>query len=353
MWNDNDIFANDIAEKFEQRMFCNFGGGGSSRDNVGGGSGTGGYDVLGTGVMDNSAYDGVRVGTDPSAVGLSLRDISGGSSGDDDYVAAIQANVDAQLAQQAAQRAAQVAQQNIVQEQQAAATARALQNMQTPYERLLQTASNITSANLSGGMGNIPVLEQLAMRAGQAPRLPSQGLMSKVPSFLTTAGRKIGEVSTGKMFSDIVDNDYVPQYDSMGQIVATINPETGQYGVGSVISRIDPSNPANTAPPSQDFGGDDDGGFVAPEATAVAVAQPEPAREPNFPMDYRYPAGGIYPEEGMYQRMGLLDVAPMQFGGLLRDYGQPQFAEMNVGFRRPTDVSLFQDPYDVTGYSLV
>ena len=69
MWNDNDIFANDIADKFEQKMFCNFGGGSSSSSSGGeprgvtisggtlrggttagsGGGDTGGYDILGNG----------------------------------------------------------------------------------------------------------------------------------------------------------------------------------------------------------------------------------------------------------------------------------------------------------------
>ena len=114
MWNDNDIFANDIADKFEQKMFCNFGGGSSSSSSGGeprgvtisggtlrggttagsGGGDTGGYDILGTGAV-----------SDPTRGGqVSLADISGGDSSDDAYVAAIQANVDRQLAQQAIER---------------------------------------------------------------------------------------------------------------------------------------------------------------------------------------------------------------------------------------------------------
>ena len=67
----------------------------------------------------------------------------------------------------------------------------------------------------------------------------------------------------------------------------------------------------------------------------------------------RYPAGGYYPQEGLYRRMGLLDIAPTQYGGLLAGYDQPQFEAMQAGFQRPVDVGLFQDPYDVAGYSLL
>ena len=299
--------------------------------------GFGGYDVLGTGAVDDPTRGGAG-----NYRGRTLQEISAGSSDDDSYVAAIQANVDAQLAQQ----------QQIAQEQQAAATARALQAMQTPYERLLETASRVTSSNLSGGMGNVPVLQQLAMRAGQAPSRAPEGLMGKVPSFMGTAANKIGEMATGKMFTDVVEQDYIPQYDAMGQIVATINPETGQYGAGSVVARIDPNNPANTAPPPVDLGDDD--GFVAPEATAVAALQPEAEAEPSMVQQgYLYPAGGIYPTEGEYMRQGLLDVAPQAYGGLLAGYDPTQFGSMNVGFRQPINVGAYPDPRDVTGYALI
>ena len=99
-----------------------------------------------------------------------------------------------------------------------------------------------------------------------------------------------------------------------------------------------------------DYGGDDND-QVAPEATVVAAAEPEPEMS-MVTQGYRYP-DGYYPEEGSFLRRGLLDVAPMQFGGLLRGYDPTQFAAMNVAFRQPTDVGLFDDPYDVTGYSLI
>ena len=35
------------------------------------------------------------------------------------------------------------------------------------------------------------------------------------------------------MYEDIVNNNYSPIYDNRGQIIGTINPETGQLGKGS------------------------------------------------------------------------------------------------------------------------
>lgn len=168
--------------------------------------------------------------------------------------------------------------------------------------------------------------------------------------FLGQAGGAIGRNASRNLMKGL-EKGYIPQYNKIGQVVATINPETGQYGAGSVVDRIDPDNPANEPVPFMDTG--DDGGFaLAPEATTVAEVEPEPEVSMVDP-DLRYPAGGIYPEEGLYRRMGLLDIAPTQFGGLLAGYDQPQFAEMQAGFQRPVDVGLYDDPYDVTGYSLI
>jgi len=80
-------------------------GGGTNRDATG--ASTGGYDVLGTGVVG-----------DPTRNGRALQSISPMDSDDDSYVAAIQANVDAQLAQQAAARQQQAAQQQAAQRMQ-------------------------------------------------------------------------------------------------------------------------------------------------------------------------------------------------------------------------------------------
>lgn len=337
MWNDNDIFANDIAEKFEQRMFCNFGGGGSSRDNVGGGSGTGGYDVLGTGVMDNSAYDGVRVGTDPSAVGLSLRDISGGGSGDDDYVAEIQENVDRQLAQQAIQNLQQAGLPQQIQQGFAAGTSpyaqlSARMNLnQLPNVGLLGAGLNMLGQRTASG-----IMERI--NAGGTPVYDNFGQIVGVMS-PNKIGNKIGGFLEDTFGLDLPDYEAYFGRGGFDPTRGGAEPILNENGM--VIGYRGTGLPPEDTSESQPF---------VPEATAVAAAEPE---QSMIPQGYRYPAGGNYPEEGMYRRMGLLDIAPTQFGGLLAGYDQPQFAAMNEAFAQPTDVSLFQDPYDVTGYSLI
>lgn len=70
----------------------------------------------------------------------------------------------------------------------------------------------------------------------------------------------------------------------------------------------------------------------------------------EFQMQYIRPKGGFYPERGAYARTGLLDTMP---DGLLEF--MPDFARQNKAFRMgsATRPEYFQDPYDLTGYSLL
>ena len=60
---------------------------------------------------------------------------------------------------------------------------------------------------------------------------------------------------------------------------------------------------------------------------------------------------------GAYARMGLLDVAPTGLSDFYNQYGIPSqdFDEANLAFRRgtATQAGIFQDPYDLTGYTLL
>jgi len=349
MWNDNDIFANDIAEKFEQRMFCNFGGGGSSSSSGGesrgvsissgtlsggttrdsGGGDTGGYDVLGTGAVGDPTRGGQ----------VTLADISGGDSGDDDYVAAIQANVDRQLAQQAIRNLQQAGLPQQIQQGFAVGTSpyaqlSARMNLnQLPNIGLLGTGLNMLGQRTASGImerinaGGTPVYD----RTGQIVGVNSPSAIGdKVSGFIED---KFG-VDMPRSYSYFGRPDYDPQQGQSEPIMDKFGNIIGYEGSGFTGSD------------------DDDGDFVAPEAAVVVAAQPEPEKS-MIDMDYRYPAGGVYPEEGLYRRMGLLDIAPTQYGGLLAGYDQPQFEAMQAGFQRPVDVGLFQDPYDVKGYTLL
>ena len=60
---------------------------------------------------------------------------------------------------------------------------------------------------------------------------------------------------------------------------------------------------------------------------------------------------------GAYARMGMLDVAPTGLPNFYQQYGVPSqdFGEANLAFRRgtATQSGIFQDPYDLTGYTLL
>lgn len=292
---------------------------------AGGGGDTGGYDILGTGAVG-----------DPTRGGVTLADISGGDSSDDAYVAAIQANVDRQLAQQAIQRLQQAGLPQTVQQGFAAGT--------SPFAQLTARGN----LNQLPNFGILSALNALGQRT-------ASGIMERIQGGGIPVYDKTGQIVGARVRSDVGDKamgflgekfgfEPEPQYTYFGRGDFDVNqatPITDQFG--NIIGY-------ETAPSiMQDDGGDS---YIAPEATTVAAAQPEPETS-MIPMDYRYPAGGYYPEEGRFLRQGLLDVAPTTYGGLLAGYDPTQFGAMNVGFRQPTDVSLYEDPYDVSGYALI
>tara|TARA_R100000353_G_scaffold25741_2_gene21952 strand:- start:6 stop:1214 length:1209 start_codon:yes stop_codon:yes gene_type:complete len=65
------------------------------------------------------------------------------------------------------------------------------------------------------------------------------------------------------------------------------------------------------------------------------------------------PEGGYFPTTGRFLRLGLLDQPIDTYGGLLAGQDPAAFEAMNMAFRRPTNVEYFQDPYDMTGYTLI
>lgn len=205
-------------------------------------------------------------------------------------------------------------------------------------QRINELSGMMTPVNFGRTGGNIGVLENLAMRAGQAPK-PAGGFFSNMPSFLGTAARAIGEKSSMAMYDDIVNKGYIPQYDAAGQIVATINPETGQYGVGSVEARIadyDSGISERDEPEELTMTSLQDVQADLPEAVQASIA-PTPA------------------SSGRYYRRTLLDDAPQVYGGLLTGQTPMDFERMNRDFRisGATYPEYFQDPYDMEGYTLL
>ena len=69
---------------------------------------------------------------------------------------------------------------------------------------------------------------------------------------------------------------------------------------------------------------------------------------------------GFTYEPGTYARMGLLDVAPEDLGGFASTYGTgfmtpEEFEAANLEYRRRagTQAGIFQDPYNLQGYTLL
>ena len=228
-------------------------------------------------------------------------------------------------------------------------------NMPQPAEiagllsRFDELANRMTGVKFGRMGGDISSLENLAIRAGQAPS-PDKPLGFKATSGLSQ-----------RMYDDVVNKGYIPQYDAAGQIVATINPETGQYGVGSVEGRIDFTNEdtalerrrlqeAGVRTPSMPVFDDDSPSMMGEVAgTGAGVAQPVTQDISMIPVG-QIAAGGT----PMY-RQTLLDIAPTQYGGLLAGTRPSDFDVMNQAFRMTgaTYPEYFQDPYNLTGYSIL
>lgn len=297
------------------------------------GSPTGGYDPLGMGTVDMT-----RPSRSDVPVGMTLQDVSGGDSSDDAYVAALQANVDRQLAQQAIQNLQRAGLPQQIQQGFAAGT--------SPYAQLsarmnlnqLPNVGILSGLNMLGQRTARGIMERI--NAGGTPVYDRTGQIVGVNS-PSAMGDRIGGfiedtfgVDVPRSYSYFGRPDYDPQQGQSKPIMDRFGNIIGYEGDGFPDV-------------------DDDGGYVAPEATAVAVIEEPEPEVSMIDMDYRRPEGGIYPEEGLYRRTGLLDIAPTQFGGLLAGYDPTQFAAMQSEFQRPTDVGMFVDPFDVTGYTLL
>ena len=363
MWNKHDILSNDIASKFEDRMFCNFGGGGTPGD-VGGGQG--GYGP-GASMDDLDPFGGT---------GASVAEISSGRStvagertaagrqddGNDESVEQMRARV---AMQQAAQdELARVAAQDAVLANRGnmgfvqgrtgidmpgvygqAQMGRPFQ----PFAQLFQ--QGLPSTVTSGFAAGTRPLSQLMARQNYQP-LPDVGAFGVG---LNTLGQSL---ATG--ITERLETGGKPVYDPTGQIVGVMG--QGLFGGEAYFGRpgFDPLQGGSQRLEDEsgalmgyqsrgytgDMGGDDDGGPDIPRAPVTAIT---PAEEPvaaAVTPQYIRPAGGFFPEEGLYYRRGLLD-EPVP--GLL------DFTARNQAFRRgmATDASLYQMPYDLTGYTLL
>lgn len=233
-------------------------------------------------------------------------------------------------------------------------------NMPQPAEvagllsRFDELANRMTGVKFGRMGGDISSLENLAIRAGQAPS-PDKPLGFKYTSGLSQ-----------RMYDDIMNKDYIPQYDAAGQIVATINPKTGQLGVGSVESRIDYNNPDTVSERDRlegsgvsildDFGMGRTSRDETPEVPEYLLrGQGGGVAEPVTQDISMIPTGQIAAGGTPMYRQTLLDVAPTQYGGLLAGTTPSDFDVANRAFRMTgaTYPEYFQDPYNLTGYSIL
>lgn len=236
-------------------------------------------------------------------------------------------------------------------------------------QRFMELANRMTDINFArtGAVGDISSLNQLAMRAGLAPMPSGQGILGdiKMPSFLGAGASALGQWATGSMYEDI-QKGYIPQYDARGQIVATINPVTGQLGRGSVESRIDYNNPDTIAERDRlegsgvsildDFGMGRTSRDETPEVPEYLLrGQGGGVAEPVTQDISMIPTGQIAAGGTPMYRQTMLDVAPTQYGGLLAGTTPSDFDVANRAFRMTgaTYPEYFTDPYSMQGYSIL
>lgn len=216
------------------------------------------------------------------------------------------------------------------------------------------------AGEVTAGYGaGLPAAMQLYKRIYEQP-LPDV-------NYATAALNKLGSNLAQGILNRVAEGG-TPVYDPTGQIVGVMskNPMMQKmgYNVDAYFGRggFDPTlggsqyDPETGVYRSKSVAGDmpmgEGDGSVAPEVM-LAQARRKQRDRSMIPKDYIYPEGGYYPEEGRFLRTGLLDIAPTTYGGLLAGFDPSQYSALNEAFRRPVNVGMFQDPYDVSGYTLI
>ena len=196
----------------------------------------------------------------------------------------------------------------------------AIQQMKN--QQRLENAGNVPSpiAAMIGGYNVKSMMEDL--ENGGRPALDKfgkvQGVFSEGP---------FGEVYQGNPIDGLEETGWTP-YDTQGgsqdQTVKPVNPVTGQCDEGYMFDE-------DLQACRLDTGGVSGVGGIGGTGNTFAP--------------------------GTYARMGLLDVAPTGLPEFSEQYGIPSqdFDAANLAFRRGTgtQAGIFQDPYDLTGYSLL
>jgi len=183
-----------------------------------------------------------------------------------------------------------------------------------------------------------------------------------IPSLLGKGLGAVGQFTLGRIGKGIAAGGR-PVFDSAGNIAGVFN--EGPFGFGEVYTGMPVEGVEGTG---YDAGGGESGFGDIEDVKPVNPVTGQCDEGYMFDPDLqacRLDTGGVVGggvigdtfAPGAYARMGLLDVAPTGLPGFSEQYGIPSqdFDEANLAFRRgtATQAGIFQDPYDLTGYSLL
>jgi hypothetical protein len=175
---------------------------------------------------------------------------------------------------------------------------------------------------------------------------------------------KIGMTNLENIKSGL-QKGHMPAFDKAGQIQGVFGPDP--FGFGGLVYSGNPIE-GNEATGWSDPTAGGDGYDDRPEVAPVNPATGQCDAGYMFDEDLqacRLDTGGLVGGgvtgdtfvPGAYARMGLLDVAPTGLPEFSEQYGIPSqdFDAANLAFRRgtATQAGIFQDPYDLTGYTLL
>lgn len=222
-----------------------------------------------------------------------------------------------------------------------------------------QGANQLTSVPYVNAQIHNLINEQLQERMQQAKS--GYG----IPSLLGKGLGAVGQFTLGRIGKGIAAGGR-PVFDAAGNIAGVFN--EGPFGFGEVYTGMPVEGVEGTG---YDAGGGESGFGDIEDVKPVNPVTGQCDEGYMFDPDLqacRLDTGGVSGVGGIggtantfapgtYARMGLLDVAPTGLPEFSEQYGIPSqdFDAANLAFRRGTgtQAGIFQDPYDLTGYSLL
>ena len=162
---------------------------------------------------------------------------------------------------------------------------------------------------------SVSSLEQLGRRAGRGSEGVS-GFIERLTGFNPAAS----------MYEDIVNNNYSPIYDNRGQIIGTINPETGQLGKGSRSIDTSAISSTDSDLPAFKYNQFADRNLAGGGGDNAQPSSPPPVFTPPDPVDdsgEKAPPMINRPDTGGGTQQPVVKLPPAQVGNPLQfGYGQ-------------------------------